>query len=72
MACDKIHLQVSEVTLFNSYDLSSGLSTIYNLCVHKISILLTETTASRNEVALIYHKVRGIYFLAVVFAATIF
>ena len=33
--------------------------------------LLTKTTAVQNEVALTYHKVRGLYFLAVVFAATI-
>ena len=35
------------------------------------TILLTNTTTSRNEVALSYHRVRGLYFLAVVFAATI-
>ena len=34
-------------------------------------ILLKKTTAARSEVALSYHKVRGLYFLAVVFAATI-
>ena len=33
--------------------------------------LLTETTATQNEVALTYHSVRGLHFLAVVFAATI-
>ena len=33
--------------------------------------LLTETTAVQNGVALSYHSVRGLYFLAVVFAATI-
>ena len=32
---------------------------------------LTKTTAALNEVALSYHGVRGLYFLAVVFAATI-
>ena len=30
-----------------------------------------KTTAARNGVALSYHRVRGLYFLAVVFAATI-
>ena len=30
-----------------------------------------KTTAARNRVALSYHSVRGLYFLAVVFAATI-
>ena len=36
-----------------------------------INILLVKTTAAQNEVALSYHKVRGLYFLAVVFEATI-
>ena len=35
--------------------------------IHTIHILLTRTTAARNEVVLRYHKVRGLYFLAVVF-----
>ena len=34
-------------------------------------ILLTKTTAARNGVSLSYHYVYGLYFLAVVFAATI-
>ena len=34
-------------------------------------ILLTKTTVARNAVALSYHRVRGLYFLAVVFAAII-
>ena len=38
----------------------------------KITILLTKTTAPKNEVALSYHSVRGLYFLAVVFATTIY
>ena len=33
--------------------------------------ILAKTTASQNEVALNYHVVRGLYFLAVVFVATI-
>ena len=36
-----------------------------------LSILLTKTTAAQNEDALSYHSVRGLYFLAVVFVATI-
>ena len=31
--------------------------------------LLIKLTAAQNEVALSYHRVRGLYFLAVVFAA---
>ena len=34
-------------------------------------IRLTKTTAAQNEVALSCHRVRGLYFLAVVFEATI-
>ena len=33
--------------------------------------LLTKTTAAQNEDALSYHKVRGLYFLAVVFVRRI-
>ena len=35
------------------------------------SILLAKTTAAQNEVALSYHKVCELYFLAVVFVANI-
>ena len=31
------------------------------------TILLTKTTAAQNEAALSYHRLRGLYFLAVVF-----
>ena len=33
--------------------------------------ILTKITAAQNKVALNYHRVRGLYFLAVVSAATI-
>ena len=33
--------------------------------------LLTKTTAAQNEVALSYYKVRGLYFVGVVFAVTV-
>ena len=36
-----------------------------------VIIHLTKTTAACNEVALSYHKVRGLYFVAVAFEATI-
>ena len=36
------------------------------------TILLTKTTATQNEVALSYHKVRGLYFLAVVSVRSIY
>ena len=36
----------------------------------QVCILLTKTTAAQNEVALSYHKVHGLYFLAVVFVTT--
>ena len=36
-----------------------------------VTILLTKITAAQNEVALSYHCMRDLYFLAVIFAATI-
>ena len=36
-----------------------------------VYILLTKTTAARNGVALSYHRVRGLCFLAVVFVRSI-
>ena len=36
-----------------------------------ITILLTKTTAAQNEVALRYHGMRGLYYLAVVFVRSI-
>ena len=36
-----------------------------------IYMLLTKTAAAQNEVALSYHTVRGLYFLAAVFAAIV-
>ena len=39
--------------------------------IFDIFILLTKTTAAQNEVALSYHGMRGLHFLAVVFAETI-
>ena len=39
---------------------------------HKLEFIpLTKTTTVQNEIALSYQRVRGLYFLAVVFAATI-
>ena len=37
----------------------------------KIPIFLTKITATENEVALSYYRVCRLYFLAVIFAATI-
>ena len=34
-------------------------------------IPLTKITVAQNKVALSYHRVRGLYFLAVIFASTI-
>ena len=35
------------------------------------SILFTKAIAAKNKIALSYHRMRGLYFLADVFAATI-
>ena len=40
-------------------------------CLRFATILLIKITATQEEVALSYHRVRGLYFLAVVFAATV-
>ena len=37
----------------------------------EVNIPLTKTTAEQNEVALSYHRMRGLYFLAVIFVTTI-
>ena len=42
------------------------------IACHFRSILLTKTTAAQNEVTLSYYTVRGLYFLAVVFEASIY
>ena len=43
-----------------------------HVCVVNIStILLVITTAAQNVDALSYHRLRGLYFLAVVFVTTI-
>ena len=36
-----------------------------------ISALLTKTTATQNEDALSYHRVRGLHFMAVIFVGSI-
>ena len=40
-------------------------------CCFSCTILLTKTTATQNEVAPSYGRVRGLYFLAVILATTI-
>ena len=42
------------------------------VCAVYICILLTKITAARNGAALSYPRVRGLYFLAVVFVTTIY
>ena len=39
--------------------------------VRKWSILVTKANATQSDFALSYHLVRGLYFLAAIFAATI-
>ena len=47
------------------------LKNVRNALTESSTMLLTKTTAAQNEVALSYHSVCGLYFMAVVFAATI-
>ena len=51
------------------YTLLTSPLTLYT-CYNQVR-LLTKTTAAQKEVALNYHRVRGLYFLAVVFVATV-
>ena len=44
----------------------------FNILISNGPIVLTETTAALNEVALSCHRVHELYFLAVVFAEAIF
>ena len=45
---------------------------IYKTRTYCTCILLTKTTAAQTEDAHSYYRVRGLYFLAVVFVATIY
>ena len=45
---------------------------MFNNSIVNTNILLTKITAAKNEVALSYHKVRGLYFPAVILTATIY
>ena len=69
----RVVLRDSDQVVYSGHDLHSSwdsqrLKTVYQA---NIPILHTKKAAAQNEVALTYHKVRGLYFLAVVFAATI-
>ena len=47
---------------------------IFKLCYYSIDsilMLLIKTTAALNEIVLSSHKVRGLYFMAIVFVTTI-
>ena len=52
----------------NSFNQSHFCETLFQ---YSDSILVTKTTAAQNEVALSYHRVHGVNFLAVVFTATV-
>ena len=68
-------VEVSYMEIYNEkvHDLLNPSNSNKNLRVRfDIYItLLTKTTAAQNEVALIYYRMRGLYFVAVIFAATI-
>ena len=42
-----------------------------NALISVVAMLITKITAAQSEVTLSYHRVRGLYILAVVFVATI-
>ena len=69
-------VEVSYMEIYNEkvHDLLNPSNGNKNLRVRfhiYIIILLTKTTAAQNEVALSYYRMRGLYFLTVIFAATI-
>ena len=48
------------------------LSFHYPILISSVYILFKKTTAVKNEVTFSYHRLHGLYFLAVAFVATIF
>ena len=57
---------------FNKFFMQSKMIVHWNINVgHNSIILLTETTAAQNKVALSYHNVRGLYFSGSCFCGTI-
>ena len=59
--CMEMILKIYQYIYYNRYNkISSGNTVVYLL------ILLIEITAAQNEVALTYHRVRGLYFLGVI------
>ena len=44
---------------------------LVSIGIHIYAILLTKTTAAQNVATLSYHRLRGLYFLAVVFVRSI-
>ena len=63
----------STLTLFKIYQFFIPILLLkyHSSLLLQIAILLTKTTAAQNEGAFSYHRVRGLYFRAVVFAATV-
>ena len=51
--------------------LGTNLSFVDHMMSELRTILLTQITSAQNEVALNYHRMRGLYFMAVVFVVTI-
>ena len=60
---------------FSGIDYRIRLMIRFMILIHVVTvvkyILLTKTAAAQNEDALSYHRVRGLYFQAVVFVVTI-
>ena len=56
---------------FISHKTSSQSSAMVHVTINGAYIILKRTTVAQNEVALSYHRMRRLYFLAVIFTATI-
>ena len=70
-------LYIVQTTVYSTFRLYMLIGDVVRFCcAHDESgrqvgtILLTKITAAHNKVALSYHRVRGLYFLAVIFLGT--
>ena len=67
----KAWLMIPQKYMWNEHNVNVIFIKKYLKRIRYYTVLLTKTTAAQNEIALSYHRVRGLYFLAVAFTATI-
>ena len=62
---------LTSARVFHNNEIHNNERTPARISANYNYILLTKITAAQNGVALSYHNVRGLYFLAVIFVGTI-